>query len=329
MTKHHLEDLTEIHLSEKNISASTIKSYKIVFKKYIEYLKREDITYPRTSDVIRYRNQMKEQGYSTYYVYIHMSALKGLYLYLKMNQERFNLDPKYKYDIMTDIKNERIKPNVKKRVLTPLEAKQLLLYTKDQRKFIWDYRNHAIIYLMLTSGLSIHEITYLKLEDYQVLNDEALLYIKRKGHSENKLASKISRGANEAITDYLSRRQDHNPYLFIAHKNKMEDKPLGRMFFMTMFNKLLKDVKLDHLGITPHSLRHTAATLNLLRGASIEETKALLRHVNIKSTEKYQAYINRLRDNSELEIDSYILREEMESNYLMFYYLLTDSYHIK
>lgn len=73
---------------------------------------------------------MKEQGYSTYYVYIHMCALKGLYLYLKMNQERFNLDPKYKYDIMTDIKNERIKPSVKKRVLTPLEAKQLLLYTK-------------------------------------------------------------------------------------------------------------------------------------------------------------------------------------------------------
>lgn len=41
MTKHHLEDLTEIHLSEKNISASTIKSYKIVFKKYIQYLKKE------------------------------------------------------------------------------------------------------------------------------------------------------------------------------------------------------------------------------------------------------------------------------------------------
>jgi site-specific recombinase XerD len=133
MEKHHLEDLTEMYLLEKNISASTIKSYKIVFKKYIEYLKRENITYPRTSDVIRYRNLMKEQGYSTYYVYIHISALKGLYLYLKMNQERFNLDSRYRYDLMVDIKNERIKPNIKKKVLTPIEAKQLLLYTKDNR----------------------------------------------------------------------------------------------------------------------------------------------------------------------------------------------------
>lgn len=35
--------------------------------------------------------------------------------------------------------------------------------------------------------------------------------------------------------------------------------------------------------------------------------------------------IDRLRDNSELEIDSYILREEKDSNYLMVHYLLATS----
>lgn len=76
-----------------------------------------------------------------------------------------------------------------------------------------------------------------------------------------------------------------------------------------MFKKVLKDTNLEYTGITPYSLRHTAALLNLERGGSIEQTKALLGHVNIQSTLVYQAYLERLKDDSEYQLESMLIHE--------------------
>ena len=77
-----------------------------------------------------------------------------------------------------------------------------------------------------------------------------------------------------------------------------------------MFDRVLKDCGLDDTNITPHSLRHTAATLNLLRGASLESTRQLMRHVNIQSTLVYAHHIERMKDDSENQIEKFILGEE-------------------
>ena len=112
MKNHHLERLSERYLLEKTFSSATVKSYKIVFKYYIIYLKENYIDYAKTSDIIQYRESRRTLGYSTHYIYIHMSALKGLYRYLRINQKRLDLSTQYAYDIMVPIKNERIKPSI-------------------------------------------------------------------------------------------------------------------------------------------------------------------------------------------------------------------------
>ena len=86
-----------------------------------------------------------------------------------------------------------------------------------------------------------------------------------------------------------------------------------------MFKDLLKDTGLAYTGITAHSLRHTAALFNLERGASIEETKAFLRHSNILTTLVYQTYIARMKDDSEYQIDAMILKEdEMDAEWIQY-----------
>lgn len=79
---------------------------------------------------------------------------------------------------------------------------------------------------------------------------------------------------------------------------------------MDMFPRVLKACGLEDSGITPHCLRHTAATMNLLRGGSLEQTRQLLRHVDIQSTQVYVRYIERMKDDSEHQIESFILKEE-------------------
>ncbi len=310
MKNHHLERLSASYLLEKNISTSTVKSYKIVFKYYIMYLKENCIEYAKTSDIIQYRESRRTLGYSTHYIYIHMSALKGLYRYLRINQKRLNLPTQYSYDIMVPIKNERIKASIKKPILTLDQARHLILHTKNTRKYIWHYRDHAIIYLMMTSGLRRIEIIHAKRKDYQIVDGQYVLYIKRKGIKLDEEYVKVSIGASYALNDYLNKRIDDHPYLFISHRSVSNNGHLSRTFFYDMFPRVLKDCGLDGLGITPQCLRHTAAAFNLLRGGSIEATKILMRHVNIQSTLVYAYHIERMKDDSEHQIEKFILKED-------------------
>ena len=81
-----------------------------------------------------------------------------------------------------------------------------------------------------------------------------------------------------------------------------------------MFKRVLKDSGLEDTKITPHSLRHTAATLNLLRGGSLEATRQFMRHTSMSSTLIYTHHIKRMKDDSENQIESYILGEDAFSN---------------
>ena len=317
MDIHPLEALCEIYLDQKNLSISTIKSYRIVYKKYIAYLKMRKIFYAKTSDVIQYRENRRSLGYSSHYLHVHISALRGLYHYLKQNQKRLNLPDLYAHNVMDQIRSENINYHLSKPILSLEQARHMIVHTKKMRTYIWHYRDHAIISLMITSGLRSIEVIHAKRKDYQTRDKKPVLYIKKQGRQKGMDKIDVSPGTAEAINDYLHLRKDDNPYLFVSYKRVSKDLYLSRTFFKDMFARLLKECGLTHTRITPHSLRHTAGIMNLVRGGSLEQTKALMRHVDIDSTKIYLDYLDRLKDNSEHEIESFILKEEANDVYIM------------
>ena len=216
----------------------------------------------------------------------------------------------YAQDITESIKNERIKNQISKPILTIDQAKHLLLHTKKIRKYIWHYRDHAMIYLMITTGMRSIEIRRARIKDLRVVNNQLILYVQGKGRNSADEFVKISKGVKEALNDYLNKRKDKNPYLFISHSKRSDIPYLSRTFFIRMFKRVLKDTGLEDTGITPHSLRHTAATLNLLRGASLEATKRFMRHASMSSTLIYSHHISRLKDDSENQIERFILGKD-------------------
>ena len=64
----------------------------------------------------------------------------------------------------------------------------------------------------------------------------------------------------------------------------------------------LIQVDLNSDRLTAHSFRHTAATLNLLNGGTVEETQQLLDHANINTTLIYSHALERASNNSENRI---------------------------
>ncbi len=309
MQAHPLEQLIDLYLSEKDITIESYELYHIILKQYVTYLKDHRILYADTKDVKAYIKAKKEEGYTIRWIHHQLSVIKVFYSYLSINQKRLGLDDRYQFNIAETIQNIRIKREVSKPMLTTHQAKHLILHLKSHRRYIWHFRDYAMIYLMITTGLRSIEIRRAKIKDLKLVNDTYILYVQGKGRSTDDDFVKITKGVKEAIDDYLNVRKDKNPYLFISHSKRYETPYLSRTFFLRMFRRVLKEAGLGHLNVTPHSLRHAAATYNLLRGGTLEDTKRLMRHKDLSTTLIYAHHLKRMEEDIENEIESYIMSD--------------------
>jgi site-specific recombinase XerD len=310
MQTHPLEQLIDLYLSEKDITLESYELYHIILKQFVTYLKEHEILYAETNDIKKYIKSKKEEGYTIRWCHHQLGVIKVFYSYLSLNQNRLGLDDRYQYNIAEPIQNIKIKKEVSKPILTTHQAKHLILNLKYHRKYIWHFRDYAMIYLMITTGLRSIEIRRAKINDLKKINETYILYVQGKGRSTDDDFVKITKGVKEALDDYLSVREDKNPYLFISHSKRNETPHLSRTFFLRMFRRVLKEAGLGHLKVTPHSLRHAAATYNLLRGGTLEDTKRLMRHKDLSTTLIYAHHLKRMEEDIENEIESYIMSDQ-------------------
>jgi len=313
MSIHPLEPLILKYLSDKDITAGTKETYQTVFKQYIRYLKINHIIYAKTSDIINFVEWKRKEGCSSCWSYHLVNTIKGLYKYLRLNQIRLALPEDYATDIAESLKNVKIDRDKSKPILTIEQAKHLILCTKQKRKYIWQFRDYAMIYLMITTGMRSVEIRRAKIKDIRVLGNQFILFVQGKGRKTADEFVKLTSGVYEAIQEYLKKRKDKNPFLFISHRKHSDILHLSRPFFVVMFKRVLKECDLEYTKITSHSLRHTAATLNLLRGGTLEETSRFMRHETMASTLIYSHHLTRLNDDSEDMIEQFILKEDSKA----------------
>jgi site-specific recombinase XerD len=311
--EHHLESIYKTYLLEKDILQETRRLYTIVLRQYIRYLQENNIEHAKTSDILKYRQQLRDKGSSINWIYNNIVVIKGFYRYLRANHKRLQLPDVYLYDVTEYIKNVKGKTRIAKNNLTLEQAKHLILWTKENRKYIWHYRDHAIIYLMITTGLRSIEIRRAKKKDFIMQDGQWLLYIQGKGREEADEYVKVTDNVAKAIKEYLDKREDNFQHLFVSHSIRSKYPGLTRYFLTDMFKRVLKKCGMEDTKLTPHALRHAAATFNLLRGGSLESTRQLLRHKDINTTLIYAHHIERMKNDSEQQIENFILREEQWS----------------
>ncbi len=194
MNHHPLETLVDHYLAEKDITQRSFDLYQVILKQYTGYLKDHQIVYAKKDDVLRYLDQKRSQGYSERWIYLQINVIKGLYRYLCKNQKRLGLQSEYATDITETIKNERIKVTLSKPILTLKQAKHLILWTKNNRKYIWHYRDHSIIYFMITTALRSIEISREKKKDLSVENDQLIFNVQGKERTSKDEFVKITPG---------------------------------------------------------------------------------------------------------------------------------------
>src|SRR5699024_7775673 len=120
----------------------------------------------------------------------------------------------------------------------------------------------------------------------------------------------------EAITQYHDLLREDELYtinekshLFLNHSNRDRGNGLTTRSIRRIVKNHLKAIGLDSSRLTAHSLRHTAATLNLVSGGSVRETQQLLRHESITTTMIYTHDLDRENNMSEHRIEDFIFGE--------------------
>ena len=242
-------------------------------------MRQNQIGHPDSETVRQYRQELQNSGKKPTTVKNYIIAVKRFFEWT----EEAGFYP----NIAKYIKSGHLSKNFKKDYLTSSQAKKIL--DEIDRSTLKGKRDYAMLVTMLTMGLRTIEITRANIEDIRTKGDATVLYVQGKGHEEKDDLIRMPYHVETAIRDYLSVRNIANPSapLFVStsnhnHNGRMTTRSIRRIVKTAFISAGFNSPRL-----TAHSTRHTAATLSLLNGATLQQTQELLRHKNNGTTEIY------------------------------------------
>ena len=130
-----------------------------------------------------------------------------------------------------------------------------------------------------------------------------MLFILGKGRDEKSEYVKIMGPVEDAIMDYMEQvppeiRKPGNP-LFVSLSNNSRCNRLTERSVSRICKNALKGAGYDSDRLTAHSLRHTAVTLSLIGGMSLQEAQQFARHANMATTQIYAHNLDRAKNKCE------------------------------
>ncbi|MHC5248729.1 tyrosine-type recombinase/integrase [Enterococcus sp. LJL90] len=192
----------------------------------------------------------------------------------KVQLEDFpNIEIRKEYRIPKTLSNAEIE-----KLINTLDCTSNSTFIKKRDNF----RDKAILEVMINLGLRISEVSNLNIQDY----NEGHILIHGKNNKE-RLLFLTSQTSKEIFDTYLKYRVDFIPTedesAFFLNKY---GKRISIYGISNIFNKYKKLAQINSLS-TPHYLRHSFATNLLNNGANLRDIQELLGHSNISTTEIY------------------------------------------
>ena len=293
-----LEDLFNQFVIFIDATPNTIRTYRGSLKQWFIYLRQNQIIQPTAETVRQYRDHLQVTGKKATTVKNYIIAVKRFFAWT----EEAGLYP----NIAKFIKSGHLSKNFKKDYLTGSQARQIL--DKIDRSTIKGKRDYAMLVTMLTMGLRTIEVARTNIEDIRTKGNTTVLYVQGKGHYEKDDLVRMPQHVESAIRDYLSvrRANDLSEPLFTSTSNHNADGRMTTRSIRRIVKTAFISAGFDSPRLTAHSTRHTAATLSLLNGATLQQTQELLRHRNIGTMEVYAHNIDAMTNPAANDVEEAI-----------------------
>ena len=282
-------NLVERWIAYAQVSKSSVKSYKKGIRRLMEYCAKQGITTPSRDFIIQYREYLQGK-YAPATANLYLTAAKLFFSFLQV-EGFITVNPAER------VKGLKIRAGHKKDALTA-DATKKILATFDSST-LQGKRDKAIFALMVTAGLRTIEVARANVGDIIDQGGKYFLLVQGKGHKEKDAMVKISDGVYTLIQDYLLLRADEKENLFGSVSKRNYSGRLTTTSISRIVKGAMKAAGYDSKRLTAHSLRHTAATTALQKGASLRDVQQVLRHTSITVTQVYLHELDRLNNNAE------------------------------
>ena len=284
------EDLYTRFTNYIDASEKTVQTYTRAIRQYAKWASENGITQPTREDILRYRDELKENHKPTT-VQNYITALRLFFQWT----EQEGLYP----NIANHIKGAKLDRSHKKDYLTSRQVKKVMQTAKEES--LQGLRDYAILALLFTGGLRTVEISRANIEDIRTAGDNTVLYIQGKGREEKTEYVKIMPEVEDAIRAYLAARKpaSTNEPLFTSTSNNSKGKRISTRSVSDIVKQALIKAGFNSDKLTAHSTRHTAVTLALLGGQSLQEVQQFARHANITTTQIYAHNLDRAKNQCE------------------------------
>lgn len=264
-------------LLEQGLSDNTREAYLRDVRKFLDYLKDENIDVKDVNlEVIhRFSWTLVDIGISQRSIARQHSALRSFFKFLVLDGF-IDSDPT---ELLESPKKSKHLPEV----LT-LEEVDAIISTIDLSQ-PFGQRDRAIIEMLYSCGLRVSELCNLKLSD--LFLDEGFIRVVGKGDKQ-RLVPVSPRAEQELKLWFIDRnaitpKDGEEDYVFLSERRRQH---LSRI---TVFHNIR--LYAEAAGITktisPHTFRHTFATHLLEGGANLRAIQAMLGHESIATTEIY------------------------------------------
>ena len=281
-----IEDFIDYIRIERNYSEFTEDSYEDDLLSYEKYLKEhkikyKDITYNQINDYVKYLKDTLKYNNSS--INRHLSTLRSFYNYL-LREGIVSNNP---YKLIKGPKKQLRLPNYMK-----YSEFETMLNTCDNTAL--GIRNRCLLEVLLATGARVSEIVNIKGLDINLNGNE----IKVLGKGNKERICYFGKPCKEAIINYLSNSRvellngKKSEYLFINHLGTR----LTTRGVRTIIDSIIKKACIQSK-VSPHTFRHTFATMLLNEGCDLKSVQELLGHANMSTTSIYTHITNdRIKD---------------------------------
>lgn len=268
------------------------KTYQNGIRAFMDYLAENGITQPTRTDVIAWRDYLTTK-YKATTVQTYLAGVKPFFSWLA--------DEGLYKDIAKNVHGMKLDRQHKKGYLSESDSASVL--GSIDRTTLKGKRDYAMLCVMITAGLRTIEVIRANVKDFVVIGGQQALKLYGKGKDDASAYVKIAPPVERAIKDYLKERnaKDDEP-LFTSTANSNNGERMTTRSIRRIVKDVLNGAGYDSDNLTAHSLRHTAGTLALKGGSSVEQVQQMLRHSNISTTMIYVNDIRRESNNSELNV---------------------------
>lgn len=294
-----LESLLERFLQDQDIAKSSKATYRRALKQFILWLqdtnRMERMDTLQRLDILAYKEHLLSCDKSPYTVSCYMTTVRKLYEWLEAEK----LYP----NIAKGVKGAKKPKGHRKDCLTVDQIRTAL--DAIDRTTTGGLRDFALFNLMVRTGLRDIEVSRARVGDIRQESGQAVLWIQGKGRDSKDDFVLLLEPTLKPLRHYLSATgtvTEEAP-LFCSQSDRNRGRALTTKSISRIIKESLRRIRLDDSRLTAHSLRHSAISLSIQGGASLEQAQAMARHSDPGTTMAYFHNLNRIEAGAERFID--------------------------